>query len=121
MVKVIEIKTAINELLESKHERVYYQSAPKDATFPYLVFDLPNSTDDGSLERFVLDIDAWDNKKDTTEIETLIDSIDKGLHRKTIVVNDLSMTFYRENRLALRDDDPSIRRRKYIYQIRTYE
>jgi len=123
MIKVIEIRKIINIALKSIHPRVYYRSAPDTAVFPYLVYDLPNSTDDGTLEQFVLDVDAWESTNgDTTGLETLIDSADKSLHRKTIIVDDnLAVTFYRENRLALTDDDPNIKRRKYIYQVRTFE
>jgi len=123
MIKVIEIRKIINIALKSIHPRVYYRTAPDTAVFPYLVYDLPNSTDDGTLERFVLDVDAWDSTNgDTTIVEILIDSADKSLHRKTITVDDnLAVTFYRENRLTLTDDDPDIKRRKYIYQVRTFE
>ena len=123
MIKVIEIRKIINIALKSIHPRVYYRSAPDTAVFPYLVYDLPNSTDDGTLEQFVLDVDAWESTNgDTTGLETLIDSADKSLHRKTIIVGgDLAVTLYRENRLTLTDDDPNIKRRKYIYQVRTFE
>jgi len=124
MIKVIEIREIIQTTLNSVHPRVYYRSAPDNAAFPYLVYDLPNSTDDGTLEQFVLDVDAWDlpTSGDTTALETLIDSADKSLHRKTFTINDdLAVTFYRENRLTLTDDDPNIKRRKYIYQVRTFE
>ena len=124
MIKVIEIREIIQTALNSVHPRVYYQTAPDTAVFPYLVYDLPNSTDDGTLEQFVLDVDAWDRPSngDTTIVEILIDSADKSLHRKTITVDDnLAVTFYRENRLTLTDDDPNIKRRKYIYKIRTFE
>ena len=123
MIKVIEIRKIINVALKTIHPRVYYQTAPDTAVFPYLVYDLPNSTDDGTLEQFVLDVDAWDDTNgDTTIVEILIDSADKSLHRKTIIVGDnLAVTFYRETRLTLTDDDPNIKRRKYIYQVRTFE
>ena len=123
MIKVIELRKMINTMLKSIHPRVYYRSAPDTAAFPYLVYDLPNSTDDGTLEQFILDVDAWESTNgDTTIVEILIDSADKSLHRKTIIVgDDLAVTFYRENRLTLTDDDPNIKRRKYIYQVRTFE
>jgi len=68
-------------------------------------------------------VDAWDSTNgDTTIVEILIDSADKSLHRKTITVDEvLAVTFYRENRLTLTDDDPNIKRRKYTYQVRTFE
>ena len=123
MIKVIEIREIIQTALNSVHPRVYYQTAPDTAAFPYLVYDLPNSTDDGTLEQFVLDVDAWDSTNgDTTIVEILIDSADKSLHRKTITVDEvLAVTFYRENRLTLTDDDPNIKRRKYTYEVRTFE
>jgi hypothetical protein len=121
MSKIVELKKAILSFLKAKHPRAYYQAAPKSATFPYLVYDLPNSTDDGVMERFVLEVDGWDKSKDTTVIETLMDSVDKELHRKTVILADaISATFYRENRIPLRDDDPQICRRKYVYQVRTH-
>jgi len=135
MIKVIEIREIIQTALKSVHARVYFESSPATiddpdnpgtnipTPFPYLVYDLPNSTDDGTLEQFVLDVDAWDSTNgDTTSLETLIDSADKSLHRKTITVDDvLAVTFYRENRLTLTDDDPNIKRRKYTYEVRTFE
>jgi len=123
VIKVIELRKMINTMLKSIHPRIYYRSAPDTAVFPYLVYDLPNSTDDGTLEQFILDVDAWESTNgDTTGLETLIDSADKSLHRKTITVDDvLAVTFYRENRLTLTDDDPNIKRRKYTYEVRTFE
>jgi hypothetical protein len=131
MVKVIEIRKAIQSYLKSKHPRVYFQDAPKNAVYPYLVYDLSNSVDDGSMENFTLDVDGWDTPDagDTTVLETLMSDVDgdghkqnpSGLHRKTIMILDkMSATFYRENRLPLPDDDKRIHRRKYIYQIRTH-
>jgi hypothetical protein len=133
MIKIIELRKIIKASLKTVHpnvlvdgeskSRVHYENAPDKGIYPYLVYDLPNSNDDGSMEQFILDVDGWDNpaKGDTTALETLMDNVDKQLHRKTVVINGtLSMTFYRENRIPLKDDDPRIKRRKYVYQVRTY-
>jgi hypothetical protein len=128
MNKIIEIRKAVNAFLKSKHPRVYFEAAPKGAEYRYIVYDLPNSNDDGSMEQFILEIDGWDApaNKDTLPIEELMSLIDEGiegvggLHRKTISIPGLSMTFYRENRISLRDDNELIRRRKYVYQVRTH-
>lgn len=130
MAKVIELRKVIQSTLKAIHpnvivggiskSRVHFQDAPADSPYPYLVYDLPNSNDDGLMERFVMDVDGWDDSTDTTAIETLMSNVDQGLHRKVVVVEDIALIFYRENRIPLLDDDPRIRRRKYVYQVRTY-
>lgn len=120
--KTVELRRIITTALLQVHPRVYFQVADEKADYPYLVFDLPNSMDDLSMEQFVLDVDGWDAPVggDTMALETLMASVDTVLHRKTVLVNGLSATFYRENRLPLLDDNKQIRRRKYVYQIRTH-
>lgn len=129
MIKSIEIRKAIQAFLKSKHPRVYFEAASDKATYPYLVFDLPNSfTPDESSETFVLEIDGWDAPADgdTTALETLMSNVDDssedrdGLHRKVILISGMAMIFYRESKIPLKDDNKLIRRRKYVYQIRTY-
>lgn len=125
MIKMVELRKFIQARLKPAHARVYYTQAPKNAVYPYIVYNMPDSTDDGSLENFVLDVEGWDAPQngDTTELETMMDAVDKQLHRQTdILSGTLSATYYRENRLAIQErDDPRIRRRRYTYQVRTYE
>ncbi|MBU9724125.1 MULTISPECIES: DUF3168 domain-containing protein [Bacillaceae] len=118
--KMIKIRKDIKAFLKSYHPRIHHENAPDDAEYPFVVYNFPNSVDDGSLENFVLELDIWDNKADTTEMETIIGSIDKALHRRTVAIGDLSMSFYRENRLVITDPDKRLRRRQYVYQVRTY-
>ena len=121
MGRFTELRKIIQSQLKTAHQRVYFMDAPDDARYPYLVYDLPNSVDDGSLENFVLEVDGWDDSADTNVLEKLMDDMDNSLHRKTMVVGNLSVTFYRDNRLTLTDDDKRISRRQYIYQARVYQ
>ena len=122
MITFLELRREIQKILKTLHARVFFSVAPSDAVFPYVVFDLPNSVDSGDLENFVLDIDVWDVATNTTTLETLIGTIDNALHRKSVMLDGkMGFVIYRENRLVLTDDDKRIRRRKYIYQVRTYQ
>ena len=87
MITFLELRTEMQRILKTLHPRVFFNVAPDNAVFPYVVFDLPNSVDSGDLENFVLDIDVWDTNTDTTTLETLIGTIDNALHRKSIVLD----------------------------------
>ena len=120
MNRVTTIKTEIGAILAAIGN-VHYEHAPESATYPYLIFNLPNSIDSGTLEQFVLDVDGWDDDTNTTTLEALMYAADQALHRKSIISGDLGLRIYRENRLVLDEKESRLRRRKYIYQIRVYE
>lgn len=120
---MLEIRKALLARLKTFHPRVYFQVAPADAVFPYLVYDFPNVRDDGeALEVAVVDIDGWDEPTngDTTAVETLMTAVNAGLNKKTLTAENMAVTFYLDTKIPLRDDDPRIRRRKYIYQARLF-
>lgn len=122
MDKVIEIRKTIGALLAPVHPRVFYESADDKAAYPYLVFDLPNSVDDGSMEQFVLELDGWDAPANgsTIVLEELMSRADAVLHQVAIRSPELAIVIRRDNRLTIRDEDKRLRRRQYQYQIRTY-
>lgn len=113
------LRRAILAALLAVHPRVYYQAADPGAAFPYLVFDLPNAVENDIPEVFRLEVDGWDDSQDTTALETLMGAVDEALHKRRIV-DYVAATVYRDNRLSLRDDDPRLRRRQYVYQVRVY-
>lgn len=118
---MIELRKVIHALLKTVHSRVHFVDAPEAATFPYVVYNLPTSTNaDGTREDFILEVDVWDNATDTTAIETLTQNIDTLLNREHSINAKVLVNFYRVNRLVLTDDDKSIKRRKLTYQAKTY-
>ena len=68
MIKVVELRTAIQTLLKTLHARVFFHVAPDATTMPYVVFDFPNSVDAGTLENFVFEVDVWYDCPDTTAL-----------------------------------------------------
>ncbi|MBN2796231.1 MAG: hypothetical protein JXR88_12545 [Clostridia bacterium] len=130
---ILMLRKAVQAYLLSHHPRVYFRNdIPKDAKFPYLVYDFhPTFTLDESSERLLIDIDAWDKPSngDSTQIETLIESVNgngdlsnpTGLNFKTISNEDVMATFRLESRNIIDDDDPKILRRKYTYATVVYE
>lgn len=121
---MIELRKALHKHLKTIHTRVYFQQAPDNAQFPYLVYNMPSLNDDGEGHQLItLDIDGWDapSDGDTTALETLMAEVNTGMNKKTLVTDTFSVAFYLESKLSLEDDDPLIKRRKYVYQGRLFE
>jgi hypothetical protein len=128
MIKILEIRKVLTTLIKDaliNANDVYYQKPAEKANFPYLLMDISSSFDDGTLERFILDLEGVGQGPSTVDLETMMDSADKAIHRKTIYIENagkqLSVTFYRESRLTYDETDKRLHRRRYTYQIRTYE
>jgi hypothetical protein len=128
---MIEFRKVLNNYLKSIHPRVYFQAAPGDADYPYIVYDFPSINSDGETQEIIIvDIDGWDrpDSGDTTQLENLMSSINgngdltnpTGLNKKTLDAAEIVASFYLDSKLPLTDTDPLIKRRKYIYQARLF-
>ena len=116
-----KFRELIHPFLKSIHPRVYFQVAPDSAEFPYLVYDFTQIINDGEeFETVAVDIDGWDLTDDTTALETLMQTVNDTLNKKTLTAEGLAITFYLDRKIPLRDDNKNIRRRKYIYEARLF-
>jgi hypothetical protein len=128
---MIELRKVIKNYLKSIHPRVYFQTAPGDAVYPYIVYDFPSINSDGETQEIIIvDIDGWDRPDfgDTTQLENLMSSINgngdltnpTGLNKRTLDAAEIVASFYLDTKLPLTDTDPLIKKRKYIYQARLF-
>lgn len=119
---MIRLRSQLTSLLKLYHPQVHYQTAPSTATFPYIVLNLPNSFTNEEQEIFSLDIDLWDNKADTTVLETLASKLWKELNHYRYSDDEIQFSIYRENRIPELDEtEIGIRRRKLIFQLRYFD
>ena len=120
---MINLRKQLNSVIKSIHPRAYFQTASDTATFPYVVYNLPSSFTNEEQEIFNLDIDIWDMPADgnTSGIETLASSFWKALHKYRYIDENIQFSIYRENRFTVEDEDPRIKRRRLVFQVRYYD
>jgi hypothetical protein len=120
------IKSKLNTLVASAVTGVtgivvYNEEAPAVAKYPFLVFS-PSSTtlQNDTSEDVLLDIDIWDNEKDTTNIEKLNKQIYTGLDHYTYTATAVGISFYCTSRLRIPVPDESLRRRQLRFVVKTF-
>lgn len=113
--QVNELLKAIKSKLKTIHPRIYFQGADPEAGYPYLVYDC-QVHDDGEGTQFVnLDIDGWDKSQYTSVLNSLMENVNNGINKQVISTDKISVVFYLEDKLSIKDDLPKFKRRKYIY------
>jgi len=119
---MIELRKATMRELKKYHDKVYFHQAPKDVTYPYVVQSFPNSFVNGDQEIFNMDIDVYDDKDDTTEIETIASNIWRAFKRFHYIDENIQFTIFWMNRLPpLNEDEKHLKVRKLIFGVRYFD
>ncbi|WP_167578540.1 hypothetical protein [Jeotgalibacillus proteolyticus] len=109
-------------MLKTFNPRVYYQTRSASAAFPYIIYSFLPSFTEEELEVLPLDIDIWDNKTDTTEIEELASQLWKDLRQYHHIDKDMQFVIYRQSRMPELDEaETGLRRRKLTFHIRYFD
>ena len=118
--RVLILRSALQKVMKEVHSHVYYENAGQSSSYPYIVYTLNNSIDDGTLENVDLEVDGWDmpTNGSTIPLEIMMGKVDDALHRSVYSIDGVFFTIYRENRRSIQDSDERLRRRQYVYQIR---
>lgn len=113
---MIKLREAVNLILKSIHPRVRYQEASTQLAYPYITYSLLDSFTVDDIEVFHLDLDIWDNRDDTTEMEQIATILWNELDQYTHIDENQHFTICRMTRNPIRD--VKIKRRRLVFQLR---
>ena len=118
------MRAKLMEYLQSLADRVYFQVAPENATFPYIIFDFSSISASGEYSEYALvDVSAWDDALDgdSTTVETLIVTVNAGLDKHVLAIDGDYAVFHLNTKLYTEDADRRLKRRIYTYEATKFE
>lgn len=98
------VSDTILDYLETKHQKVYRNKAPKNTKsftlqFPYVVYRLESVNSSYPSEDYYLNVDIYEDVNNSVrDIEDIADNIDNGLNHNVINTDDINLQFEREQR-----------------------
>lgn len=99
---------------------LYYEKAPEGTPMPYATYTLGLSGDVYDREDIPLVVDLWDNKPDTTALDTLGQTVKDTLNNHTYTDANFGVTVYLTGRFNVPDPEPTIRHRQLTFNLATY-
>lgn len=118
--KTIEIRKIITKALKEQNINVYYEEADKNATFPYMVYELKNSPVYLNRDDLILTIDIWDKDNKSERIEIITDNVEKLSNKNRWSEGNTYATLYLTSRVPIRDEDKQIKRRQLTFEVKSY-
>jgi len=114
-----QVGEAIYTKLKTISSSIYFDRAPRTATFPYAVFKLNSVFQrEGATSTFILSINVWHNKgNNITDLVTLQNDILNGLHKGVYIDVNMSLVFMLESLLTINDPDEQLRRRQLEFVV----
>lgn len=98
----------------------YFLNSYNKAKYPYAVLDI-KEIDDEVLTRYSLDIEVWDKKEDTTELETICDDLKQLLNLKRVIEENYAYVIWFNSCLTDKEEDKTIKKRVLSFEIHLFD
>lgn len=114
------LKIEIEKILLEICKNVYLENADNDSIFPYIVYTISNTINNGDIHSYFLDIDLWDKSETTINIDELAKKI-KKLDKITYIDENIQFTMYYERIINTKSEHIELKRYTMIFEIRAIE
>lgn len=116
------LKNTVQAMLEQGTDiPVCYQRADKNTLYPYFVYEYRRLSDDSGIERYVLEVNGWDQNQTSSRIEKKMDELERAIHTLKISNEDRVVVIYKGLRNPVDDEDKSIRRCRQQFEMQVCE
>lgn len=116
------LKNTVKTMLESVTDiPVFYERAEKDARYPYFVFECRRLSGGNGVEKYVLEVNGWDQASTSSRIEAKMDELEAAIHTLKHNNRDGVVIIYKGPKAPVDDEDKSIRRCREQFEMQVCE
>ena len=115
------LRKLVKGQLETIPGGTYHKSAPKDAAYPYKVFNLSSTVFTDARDDMELEVDVWDRSLDPKMVEDIADQVEALFRNANLPAPPIYPTFFRESRDPLDDPDKNLQRIQLRFLVQLYE
>lgn len=116
-----DLKIQLSKQLKAVHPRVYFENAPDDAIYPYIVYSFGSSYTNRANEIYALDIDVWDKNQSSRAVDELLSKINKALNMTSYIDDKIQYSLYYDRKLDTGSDDKTLKRKTIVFELRYAE
>lgn len=99
----------------------YYEEAPDEAEYPYMVFSAQRLSDDEGKLSYSLEVNVWDQNEYYSRAESMMDVLEKKLHRCNHMADKFLIRIFRGRRQNIPDPDRTIKRVREQFEMQVFE
>lgn len=118
-----KVGEAILTELRKVHSRSYFDRAPENVVFPYVVFSTPSSFKiaESNAYNIIFRCSVYSNTDNNIiDLEKITLDIVKAFDKSRYYDNDTDLTFDIESILQPREEEKNIRRREITFRVKYY-
>ena len=119
--KTIALRDALQNLLNSLTENVYYEEASVSRHYPYIVFELSELGFSDERTLIQMEVNAFDYGKSSSTVEMISDEIQEALDQYYFINDYIQFCIYKDSRQIIKEMDKKIIRRRMLFEIHLHE
>lgn len=98
----------------------YFLTTYNKAKYPYAILDIKELDNEVSTQ-YLLEIEIWDKREDTTELETICDQLKEILYLKRVIQENYAYVIWFNSCLTDKDEDKTIKKRVLSFEIHLFD
>ena len=99
---------------------VYFNNAPENAAFPYVIYDIEVVTRQDFVDSCEMEINVVDHSRNTATAETICDSVIAAFDHQIINSDGVLFEAYFERKNIVNAEDRNIVRRRLVFNFNLY-